>query len=66
MLVNLNQYRATVGVFNNHNSAQCNSYDIGYSQSFQDCSSFSNFHVFALFSHFDSVFGLLTLIHNKK
>ena len=26
----LNQYRLTVGVFNNYNSAQCNSYNIGY------------------------------------
>ena len=35
MPVNLNQYRVTVGVVNNHNSAQCNSYNIGYSQSFE-------------------------------
>ena len=40
MPVNLNQYRATVGVFNNRNSAQCNSYNIGYNQSFQNCSNF--------------------------
>ena len=30
----------TVGVFNNRNSAQCNSYNIGYNQSFQNCSNF--------------------------
>ena len=29
-----------MGVFNNHNSAQCNSYNIGYNQSFQNCSNF--------------------------
>ena len=40
MPVNLNQYRATVGVFNNCNSAQCCSYSIGYNQSFQNCSYF--------------------------
>ena len=30
----------TVGVLNNRNSAQCNSYNIGYNQSFQNCSNF--------------------------
>ena len=40
MPVNLNQYRATAGVFNNRNSAQCISYNIGYNQSFRNCSSF--------------------------
>ena len=40
MPVNLNQYRATVGVFNNRKSAQSNSYNIGYNQSFQNCSNF--------------------------
>ena len=40
MPVNLNQYRATVGVFNNRNSVQCNSYNIGYNKSFQNCSNF--------------------------
>ena len=29
-----------MGVFNNHNSAQCNSYNIDYNQSFQNCSNF--------------------------
>ena len=29
-----------MGVFNNRNSAQCNSYNIGYNQSFQNCSNF--------------------------
>ena len=37
MLVNLNQYRGTVGVFNNRNIAFCNFYDIRYSQSFRNC-----------------------------
>ena len=40
MPVNLNRYRATVEVLNNRNSAQCNSYNIGYNQSFRNCSSF--------------------------
>ena len=40
MPVNLNQYRVTVGVLNNRNSAQCNFYNIGYNQSFQNCSYF--------------------------
>ena len=40
MPVNLNQYRGTAGVFNNRNSAQCSSYNIGYNKSFQNCSSF--------------------------
>ena len=40
MPVNLNQYQATMEVFNNRNSAQCNSYNIGYNQSFQNCSNF--------------------------
>ena len=40
MSVNLNQYRATVGVLNNRKSAQSNSYNIGYNQSFQNCSNF--------------------------
>ena len=34
------QYRATVGVFNNRNSVQCISYNIGYNQSFRSCGSF--------------------------
>ena len=41
MPVNLNQNQAIVGVLNNHNSAQCNSYNIGYNQSFPNCSSFT-------------------------
>ena len=40
MPVNLNQYRATVAVFNNRNSAQCNPYNIEYNQSFQKCTNF--------------------------
>ena len=32
--VNLNHYRGTVGVFNNHNIAICNFCNIWYSQSF--------------------------------
>ena len=40
MPVNLNKYRATVGVFTNPNSAQCNCYNIGYNLSFQNCSNF--------------------------
>ena len=41
MPVNLNQYRATVGAFNNCNSAQCCSYKIEYNQSFRNCDSLS-------------------------
>ena len=40
MPVNLNQCRATMGVFNNRNSAQCHSYNIGYNQSIQNCCNF--------------------------
>ena len=40
MLVNLNQYRGTVGVFNNRNIAICNLCNIWYSQSFRNCSTF--------------------------
>ena len=53
----LNQYRVTVGVFNNHNSAQCNSYNIGYNQSFRNCSSFTLVSVI-----FICLFYLFTLI----
>ena len=48
MPVNLNQYQATVGVFNNRNSAQCNSYNNGYNQSFQNSSNFISVSVIFL------------------
>ena len=44
MPVNLNQYRGTVGVFNNHNITICNFCNIWYSQSFQNCSTFIFFN----------------------
>ena len=37
MLVNLNHYRGTVGVFNNRNIAICNCCNVWYSQSFGNC-----------------------------
>ena len=40
MPVNLDQYRVTVGVFNNYSSTQSSSYNIGYNQSFRNCDSF--------------------------
>ena len=43
-------------VFNNHNSAQCNSYNIGYDQPFRNCSSFTSVSVFIY------LFYLFTLI----
>ena len=42
--VNLNQYRGTVGMFNNRNIAVCNFYNIWYSQSFRNCSTFISFN----------------------
>ena len=44
MPVNLNQYRGTVAVFNNHNIAICNLCNIWYSQSFRNCSTFIFFN----------------------
>ena len=44
MPVNLNQYRGTVGVFNNRNIAICNLCNIWYSQSFRNCSTFIFFN----------------------
>ena len=44
MPVNLNQYRGTVGVFNNRNIAICNFCNIWYSQSFRNCSTFIFFN----------------------
>ena len=44
MPVNLNQYRETVGVFNNRNIAICNLCNICYSQSFRNCSTFIFFN----------------------
>ena len=44
MPVNLNQYRGTVCVFNNCNIAICNFYNIWYSQSFRNCSTFIFFN----------------------
>ena len=44
MPVNLNQYRGTVGVFNNSNIAICNFCNIWYSQSFRNCSTFIFFN----------------------
>ena len=42
--VNLNQYRGTVGVFNNRNIAICHFCNIWYSQSFRNCSTFIFFN----------------------
>ena len=41
---NLNQYRGTVGLFNNHNIAICNFCNIWYSQSFRNSSTFIFFN----------------------
>ena len=57
MPVNLNQYRATVGAFNDHNSAHCNSYNIEYNQSFRNCSCFTLVSVIFIY-----LFYLFTLI----
>ena len=57
MPVNLNQYRVTVGIFNDHNSAQCNSYNIEYNQLFRNCSSFTLVSVIFIY-----LFYLFTLI----
>ena len=63
MPVNLNQYRATVGVFNNRNSAQCNSYNIGYNQSFQNCSNF--ILVSAIFIYLVYLFTLIVYLESS-
>ena len=44
MPVNLNQYRGTVGVFNNRSIAICNFCNILYSQLFRNCSTFIFFN----------------------
>ena len=44
MPVNLDQYRGTVGVFNNRNIAICNFCNIWYRQSFRNCSTFIFFN----------------------
>ena len=38
-----------MGVFNNRDSAQCNSYNIGYNQSFQKCSNFILIYVIFIY-----------------
>ena len=48
MPVNLNQYRATVGVFNNRKRAHCSSYYTEYNQSFRIFDSFILFSVIVL------------------
>ena len=63
MPVNLSQYRATVGMFNNCNSAQCSSYNIGYSQSFQNCSSF--ILVFVIFIYLLYLFTLIVYLESS-
>ena len=48
--VNLNQYRRTVGVFNNRNIAICHFCNIWYSQSFRNCSTFIFFNAIFIYS----------------
>ena len=48
--VTLNQYRGTLGMFNNRNIAVCNFYNIWYSQSFRNCSTFVFFNAFFICS----------------
>ena len=50
--IKLNQYRVTVGMFNNCNSAQCNSYNIWYNHSFRYCSSFILVSVIFIYLHY--------------
>ena len=63
MPFNLNEYRSTVGVFNNCNSAQCNSENIGYSQSFRNCSSL--FLVSVIFICLTYLFTLIVYLESS-
>ena len=52
MPVNLNQFRGTLSVFNNRNIAICNFCNIGYSQSFRNCSTFVFYNAIVICSAF--------------
>ena len=52
MPLNLNQYRGTVGVFNNCNITICNFCNIWYSKSFRNCSTFIFFNAFLICSSY--------------
>ena len=63
MPVNLNQYKGTVGVFNNCNIAFCNFCNIWYSQLFQNCSTFIFFN--AIFICVAYLFALLECLRSS-
>ena len=52
MPISLNQYRGTVGVFNNRSTAICNFCNIWYRQSFRNCSTFIFFNAIFICSAF--------------
>ena len=64
MSVNLNQYRGTVGVFNNCNIAICKFCNIRYSQSFRNCSAFIFFN--AIFICAACLFTLLECLKSSS
>ena len=61
--VNLNQYRGTVGVFNNRNIAFCIFCSIWYSKSFQNCSTFIFFNAIFLCAAY--LFALLECLKSS-
>ena len=63
MPVNLNQYRGTVGVFNNHSIAFCNFCNMWYSKSFRKCSTFIFFN--EIFSCAAYLFALLECLKSS-
>ena len=61
--VNLNQYRETVGVFNNRSIVFCNFCNIWYSHSFRNCSTFIFFN--AIFICAAYLFTLLACLKSQ-